>query len=164
MNVIVAVDKNWAIGRDGDQLAYISDDLKHLKALTVGHTVILGRKTLATFPDGKPLKGRRNLILTNNRNFSIDGAEIFYDLDTLLSVAPKDSFVIGGASVYKSLLNQCDTAYVTKIDYVFHRADCWFPNLDYSRDWKPAYSGPIMSDGRYEYRFVEYEKNRGKVC
>ena len=75
MNLIVAVDRNWAIGKDGDQLVYLSEDLKHFKALTIGHAVILGRKTLATFPGGRPLKGRRNMILARNPGFSPEGTE-----------------------------------------------------------------------------------------
>ena len=102
MNVIVAVDQNWAIGKDGDQLVYLSEDLKRFKALTTGHPVILGRKTLATFPGGRPLKGRRNLILSRNTDFAPEGAEVFSDVETLRAAAPEDAFVIGGASVYGS--------------------------------------------------------------
>lgn len=116
MNVIVAVDQNWAIGKDGDQLIYLSEDLKRFKSLTTGHPVILGRKTLATFPGGRPLKGRRNLILSRNTDFAPEGAEVFSDVETLRAAAPEDAFVIGGASVYRQLLPWCDTAYVTKID------------------------------------------------
>ena len=116
MNVIVAVDRNWAIGKGGDQLVYIPADLKHFKALTTGHPVILGRKTMATFPGGRPLKGRPNLILSRNPDFAPEGAEVYPDLEALLDRAPEDSFVIGGASVYSALLDRCDTAYVTKID------------------------------------------------
>ena len=115
MNVIVAVDQNWAIGKDGDQLVYLSEDLKRFKSLTTGHPVILGRKTLATFPGGRPLKGRRNLILSRNTDFAPEGAEVFSDVETLRAAAPEDAFVIGGASVYRQLLPWCDTAYVTKI-------------------------------------------------
>ena len=104
MNVIVAVDRNWAIGKDGDQLIYISEDLKHFKALTAGHTVILGRKTLATFPGGRPLKGRRNLILSRDPGFAPKEAEVFRDLDSLLAAAPEDAFVVGGASDRKSVV------------------------------------------------------------
>ena len=95
MNVIVAVDQNWAIGKDGDQLVYLSEDLKRFKSLTTGHPVILGRKTLATFPGGRPLKGRRNLILSRSAGFAPEGAEVFSDLETLRAAAPEDSFVIG---------------------------------------------------------------------
>ena len=83
MNVIVAVDQNWAIGKDGDQLVYLSEDLKRFKSLTTGHPVILGRKTLATFPGGRPLKGRRNLILSRSAGFAPEGAEVFSDVEAL---------------------------------------------------------------------------------
>ena len=106
MNLIAAVDEHWALGKDGDQLVYLSQDLKRFKALTTGHPVILGRKTMATFPGGRPLKGRRNLILSRNPDFAPEGAEVFPDLDSLLAQAPEDSCVIGGASVYKALLDK----------------------------------------------------------
>ena len=99
MNLIAAVDEHWALGKDGDQLVYLSQDLKRFKALTTGHPVILGRKTMATFPGGRPLKGRRNLILSRNPDFAPEGAEVFTDLDSLLAQAPEDACVIGGASV-----------------------------------------------------------------
>lgn len=96
MNLIAAVDLNWAIGRDGDQLCYIPADLKRFQALTTGHPVILGRKTLATFPGGRPLKNRRNLILSRDPSFAPEGAEVFRSLEALRAAAPADSFVIGG--------------------------------------------------------------------
>ena len=110
MNLIAAVDLNWAIGRDGDQLCYIPADLKRFQALTTGHPVILGRKTLATFPGGRPLKNRRNLILSRDSAFAPEGAEVFRSLEALRAAAPADSVVIGGESVYAALLDWCDTA------------------------------------------------------
>ena len=107
MNVIVAVDENWAIGKGGDQLVYIPEDLKHFKELTMGHPVILGRRTLATFPGGRPLKGRRNLILSRDPDFRPEGGEVYPDVDALLFAAPEDAFVVGGASVYRALLDRC---------------------------------------------------------
>ena len=155
MNLIVAVDKNWAIGRDGDQLIYIPEDLKHFKALTTGHPVILGRKTLATFPGGRPLKGRRNLILSRDPAFAPEGAEVFPDLDQLLSVAPADSFVIGGASVYRTLLDCCDTAYITRIDASFP-ADKYFPDLDADPRWQiKEISEPMEHEG-ISFRYYTY--------
>lgn len=157
MELIVAVDRNWAIGKDGDQLAYISEDLKRFKALTMGHPVILGRKTLATFPGGRPLKGRRNLVLSRDPAFRAEGAEVYADMDALLACAPEDSIVIGGASVYRALLDACDTAHVTKIDREFP-ADTWFPNLDQREDWEQAKEeGPYMSDG-LSYSYVTYRR------
>jgi dihydrofolate reductase len=88
VQLIAAVDRNWAIGRDGDQLAYLKADLKRFKALTTAHTVILGRRTLATFPGGRPLPGRRNLVLSGKPDFRPQGAEVFSSLETLLAVAP----------------------------------------------------------------------------
>ena len=157
MNVIVAVDQNWAIGKDGDQLVYLSEDLKRFKSLTTGHPVILGRKTLATFPGGRPLKGRRNLILSRNTDFAPEGAEVFSDVETLRAAAPEDAFVIGGASVYRQLLPWCDTAYVTKIDRAFP-ADCHFPDLDQDPAWERTEEcAPLEQDGII-YRYVTYRR------
>ena len=83
MDLIVAVDQNWAIGKDGEQLLYLSQDLKRFKALTLGHAVILGRRTLSTFPGGRPLKGRRNLILSTTPDFAPEGGEVYPSLDAL---------------------------------------------------------------------------------
>ena len=159
MNVIVAVDQNWAIGKDGDQLVYLSEDLKRFKALTTGHPVILGRKTLATFPGERPLKGRRNLILSRSAGFAPEGAEVFSDVEALRAAAPEDSFVIGGASVYRQLLPWCDTAYVTKIDRTFP-ADCYFPDLEQDPAWeRTEESAPLEQDG-IVYRYVTYRRKK----
>lgn len=149
MNIIVAVDVNWGIGKDGDQLVYLSQDLKRFKALTTGHPVILGRKTLATFPGGRPLKGRRNLILSRDPDFAPEGAEVFRDLEALRAAASEDAFVIGGASVYKQLLPWCDTAYVTRIHAAFP-ADVVFPDLDRDPNWEPGRRGATSGAGRSE--------------
>ena len=158
MKVIAAVDENWAIGRNGDQLIYISEDLKHFTALTTGHPVILGRKTLATFPGGRPLKGRRNLILSRNPGFAPPEAEVFSSLEELLAAAPQDAFVIGGASVYQALLDRCDTACITRIEAAFPGADCWFPNLDERPEWKIAEEGPVLEEKGVRFRYVTYER------
>ena len=157
MNVIVAVDRNWAIGKDGDQLVYLSEDLKRFKALTMGHPVILGRKTLATFPGGRPLKGRRNLILSRDPAFAPEGGEVYRDLEELLSRAPEDAFVIGGASVYRALLPRCDTAYVTRIRKEYP-ADCWFPNLDEDPAWELAEESEPLEQGGVAYTYAVYRR------
>ena len=159
MNVIVAVDQNWAIGKDGDQLVYLKEDLKRFKALTLGHPVILGRKTLATFPGGRPLKGRRNLILSRTMGEAPEGAEVFSTAEELLAAAPGDSFVIGGASVYEQLLPWCDTAYVTKIGRAFP-ADRFFPDLDASPEWEAVEeSAPLEQEGLF-FCYVTYRRRR----
>jgi len=157
MDMIVAVDENWAIGRDGGQLIYISADLKRFKALTMGHPVILGRRTLSTFPGGKPLKGRRNLILSRDPNFAPEGAEVYPDLDSLLAQAPEDAFVIGGASVYRALLDRCGRVYVTKIHAAWP-ADCWFPDLDRDPAWTVAEESGTSEENGVAFHYVTYRR------
>ncbi len=155
MNLIVAVDQNWAIGKDGDQLIYIPEDLKRFKALTTGHPVILGRKTLATFPGGRPLKGRDNLILSATPGYQVEGAKVYPSLDALLEEAPEDAFVIGGESVYRALLPHCSTAYITKIHADFP-ADRYFPDLDQDPDWVISEeSAPLEHEGT-SFHYVTY--------
>ena len=157
MNVIVAVDANWAIRKSGDQLVYIPEDLKHFKELTMGHPVILGRRTMATFPGGRPLKGRRNLVLSRDPDFRPEGAEVYPDLAPLLAAAPEDVFVVGGASVYRALLDRCDTAYVTKIGRAYE-ADCWFPNLDEDPAWTLAEESEPMEHEGLTFRYTVYHR------
>lgn len=159
MDLIAAVDQNWAIGKDGDQLCYIPADLKRFQALTTGHAVILGRKTLATFPGGRPLKNRRSLILSRSADFAPEGAEVFPDVDSLLAAAPLDAFVIGGASVYKALLPYCDRAYITKIDRAWS-ADSFFPDLDADPAWQVTEEGEALEHEGLTFRYVTYERVR----
>ena len=159
MDLIVVVDRNWGIGRDGEQLVYISADLKRFKAMTMGKTVILGRKTLATFPGGKPLKGRRNLILSRNRSFCCEGAEVFHDLDSLLEQAPEDAFVIGGAQVYQALLPRCRRAYVTRLQAAFE-ADRYFPDLDEHSGWRVLEESEEQEENGIKFRYVTYEREK----
>ncbi len=163
MNLIVAVDKNWAIGKNGDQFVYLSKDLQNFKNTTMGHAVILGRKTLATFPGGRPLKGRRNLVLSRDPEFRPEGAEVFADIESLLSAAPEDAFVIGGGSVYKALLPYCDRAYVTKLDGEWE-ADTWFPDLDSDPEWKLSEVSEPMEEKETSFVFAVYERIGGHVC
>lgn len=157
MNLIVAVDQNWAIGKDGDQLVYLKEDLKRFRTLTSGHTVILGRKTLATFPGGRPLKNRRNLILSRNPQFQAEGAEVLPSVEELVQQADGDAFVIGGASVYEQLLPYCDTAYITKIHAAFP-ADTYFPDLDKSEEWEVVEESESLEQDGIAYHYVTYRR------
>lgn len=157
MKLIVVVDENWAIGKDGEQLIYLSQDLKHFKSLTMGHPLVLGRKTMATFPGGKPLKGRRNLILSRNTDFAPEGAEVYHDMESLLANAPEDACVIGGASVYNALADRCDTAYVTKLKASWP-ADCWFPNLDEKPEWELVEESEELEENGISFRFTTYRR------
>lgn len=157
MKLIAAVDRNWAIGRGGDQLVYLKEDLKRFRALTLGKCVIMGRKTLAALPGGRPLPGRKNIVLSRAPGFAAEGAAVCRSVDEVLALAPPDAFVIGGASVYEALLPWCDTAYITKIDGAFP-ADCWLPNLDRLPEWTEAdRSEPLEQDGM-TYQYITYIK------
>ena len=156
MDLIVAVDQNWAIGKDGEQLLYLSQDLKRFKALTLGHAVILGRRTLSTFPGGRPLKGRRNLILSTTPDFAPEGGEVYPSLDALLAAAPADAFVIGGAQVYHLLLPACRRLYVTQID-ADGGADVFFPEPA-PELWRITEQSPWQEEQGLRYRYVTYER------
>lgn len=157
MDLIAVVDENWAIGKDGEQLIYLSQDLKHFKHLTMGHPLVLGRKTMATFPGGKPLKGRRNLILSRDPDFAPEGAEVYHDIDSLLANAPEDACVIGGASVYSALVDRCDTAYITKLKAAWP-ADCWFPDLDERPEWELVEESEELVEKGISFRFTTYRR------
>lgn len=159
MDLIVAVDQNWAIGKDGEQLLYLSQDLKRFKALTLGHAVILGRRTLSTFPGGRPLKGRRNLILSTTPGFAPEGGEVYPSLDALLAAAPADAFVIGGESVYRALLDRCGTAYVTKI-LAQYPADRYFPDLDADPWWESVEESGLLEENGVRFRYVTYRRRQ----
>ena len=160
MNAIAAVDRNWAIGREGGLLFHLPTDMKHFRDLTVGGTVILGRKTLETFPGGKPLKDRRNIVITRNSDFTRDGCDIVgcYDQALELTVDPEDDdvWVIGGGSVYTALLPQCRRAYVTRVDAAVEDADTFFPDLDALPNWKIERTGETVTENGLTYRFVDY--------
>ena len=157
MTAIVCVSQNWGIGRDGTLLFRISADLKRFKALTVGKTVILGRKTLDTFPGGKPLKDRRNIVLSR-RELDIPGAEIAHSFEEAAALGGDDAIVIGGASVYMALLSRCDRVYVTKVDAA-PDADSFFPDLDDNPDWRVASESEVFEENGLKFRFVDYIRN-----
>ena len=139
MNIIVAVDKNWAIGKDNKLLVSIPADMKMFRQETTGKVVVMGRKTLESFPGGLPLKNRTNIVLTGNKDFKVKDAIVVHTMEELLEEIkkyPSDQvYCIGGDSVYKQLLPYCDTAHITKIDFVYE-ADLYFPNLDEIPEWE----------------------------
>lgn len=157
MNLIVMVDENWAIGNKGDQLIYIPADLKHFQSLTTGHSIIVGRKTLATFPKGNPLKNRRNLILSTKEGYTVEGAEVFSSIEDVLKVADEETFVVGGESIYRQLSPYCKKAYVTKV-YKTYEADTFFPNLDEDENWTCSEEGETQDHEGISYRYCVYEK------
>lgn len=168
MNLIVAVDSNWGIGCRGALLARVRADMKNFSALTVGKTVVLGSKTLATFPSGKPLKNRTNIILSRREDFRPEGAVVVRSEAELLCEAERysssDIYVIGGASIYTLLLPHCDRAYITKFEKAFP-ADAYFPNLDLLFEWECVKAGDTQiscgetdSEDGMKFRFCEYRR------
>ena len=163
MNLIVAVDENWAIGKDNKLLVSIPSDMKFFRETTTGKVVVMGRKTLESFPNGLPLKNRTNIVLTRNRAYQVTDAIVVHSVPELLvkldKYSSEDVYVIGGDSVYQELLPYCDVAHVTKINHVY-AADSWFPNLDETGEWEITGESEEQTYFDLEYMFVRYEKKR----
>ena len=163
MNLIAAVDKNWAIGLNNKLLVQIPDDMKFFRQTTTGKVVVMGRKTLESFPNGLPLKNRTNIVLTKDRNYRVKDAQMVYSLEELLEELKKypseDIFVIGGESIYRQLLDHCDVAHITKIEYAYE-ADAWFPNLDELPEWEITADSEEQTYFDVEYYFYKYEKKK----
>ena len=170
MQLIVAVDSNWAIGNGTKLLVRIPEDQKFFRETTMGHVVVLGRKTLAEFPNGLPLKGRKNIILSRDENYTVKDAVVVHSKEELFEELKQydsdEIFVIGGETVYEMLYEYCDTAHVTKIDYSY-QADKYFPNLDEMPEWSVVseseentanYRGAGDTRGEISFTFVEYAK------
>ena len=161
MNIIVAVDKNWAIGKDNKLLVSIPADMKMFRQETTGKVVVMGRKTLESFPNGLPLKNRTNIVLTGNKDYNVKDAIIVHTVEELLEEIKKyqseEVYCIGGDSVYKQLLPYCDTAHVTKIDFAYE-ADSYFPNLDEMPGWKVTAESDEQTYFDLEYSFMKYER------
>ena len=164
MNLIVAVDKNWGIGYQNKLLNSIPEDMKYFRETTTGKVVVMGRKTLESFPNGLPLKNRTNIVITGDHTYKAKDAIIVHSIEEALEELKKydtnDIYVIGGESIYRQLLPYCDTAHVTKIDHAYE-ADAWFPNLDEDPDWEIT----ADSDEQYyfdlTYHFLKYERKKG---
>lgn len=161
MNMIVAVDNNWAIGNKNELLVSIPADMKFFRQETTGNVVVMGRKTLDSFPGGMPLKNRINIVLTGNRNYSVKDAIVVHDLDELLEELkkyPSESvYVIGGGSIYRQLLPYCDVCHVTKIDHTYE-ADTYFPNLDEDEEWEITADSEEQTYFDIAYQFLKYER------
>lgn len=161
MNLIVAVDENWAIGNKNRLLVSIPKDHKMFREETTGKVVVLGRKTLETFPQGQPLKNRTNIILSKDPEYEVKGAVVLHSTEELLryleNYDSKDVYIIGGESIYRQMLPYCDTAHVTKIAHAYE-ADTFFPNLDESPEWRITSSSEEETYFDLEYQFVKYER------
>lgn len=161
MNLIVAVDKNWGIGKDGQLLASIPGDMKFFKDTTMGKVVVMGRKTLETLPKKQGLKGRINYVITRNKNFKAENAMTINsdeELEKELSKYDDDAiFIIGGASIYEKFVDKCNICYITKMDKDLN-ADRFMINLDKKENFKQVSVSELHKENGIGYRFVKYEK------
>ena len=161
MNAIVNVDKNWGIGNKGELLISIPADMKMFREETTGNAIVLGRKTMETFPGGKPLPNRDNIVLSRKSDLKIPGATVVHDISELMEVLKRyDSnrvYVVGGETIYEQLLPYCDTVHVTKVDRAYE-ADAHFPNLDQMPEWEIAAAGEEQSYFDTTYRFIKYTR------
>lgn len=161
MNLIVAVDKNWGIGSKNKLLVAIPSDMKFFRETTSGKVVVLGRKTLETFPNGLPLKNRTNIILTNNKEFTAKGAIVCHSVEEVLeelkNYNDEDIYIIGGGTVYRQFLPYCNVAHITKIDHAYE-ADTYFPNLDEMEEWEITGESDEQTYFDLEFQFLKYER------
>lgn len=159
MKLIAAVDNDWNIGNKGGLLFSLPDDMKFFRTTTSGKVVVMGRKTLESFPGSRPLKNRVNIVLSRSKH-TVDGAEFVASVDELLEKLKEydtdDIYVIGGAQIYSLLLPYCDTALITHVDAVADEADSKFPELKADK-WKIAEQSDIHENNGFKFRFTTYK-------
>ena len=161
MNLIAAVDQNWAIGNKNELLVKIPADQKFFRETTTGKVVVMGRKTLESFPNGLPLKNRTNIVLTRDKDYTVKDAIVLHSLDELHEELKKypseDIYIIGGETIYRQLLDECDVAHITKVEFAYE-ADAYFPNLDERSEWKITADSEEQTYFDLEYYFYKYER------
>lgn len=160
ISIIAAIDQNRALGYKNQLLFYLPADLKHFKALTTGHTIVMGRKTFESLPKGA-LPNRRNIVISTRRDLSYPGAEIYHSLEEALANCEADEYIyiIGGASVYKQALPLADELCMTLVDAAAPKADAYFPPID-PEVWEEKSREPHQADEKHpcNYAFVNYER------
>ena len=161
MQIIVAAAENWAIGKNGDLLWHLPQDMKFFREKTTGNVVVMGRKTLDSFPGGRPLKNRTNLVLTANLEFEREGAFMVHSVDEALAwlenYDPEQIFIAGGGHIYREFLPYCDTAYVTRVHKDFE-ADTFFPDLDSDPQWELFSRGEELTHEELFFSFDTYKR------
>ncbi len=159
ISAILAIGKDGEIGLNGTLPWQSKGDMQHFKNLTSGHCVLMGMNTYKSI--GRPLPNRTNIVLSNDPSFVVEGAIMARSLDEAREIASRyntdDVFVIGGASVYRQMLDDCDTAYITKVHKAFE-ADVFFPNLDEKENWVLDSVGESGEDNGIKYTFTTYKK------
>ena len=161
MKAILSADRKWGLGYQGRLLVSIPSDLRFFRETTMGHVVVMGRKTLESFPGGQPLKNRVNVVLTTDKNYKVKDTVIVHTIEEMVDELKKydseDIFAIGGESIYRQLLPYCTKAYITKIDHAYD-ADTYFPNLDEDPEWEMTKISDEQTYFDLEYVFTIYER------
>lgn len=154
MNIIVAIADNYAIGKSGDLLCYLPDDLKHFKALTTGATVVMGKKTFFSLPR-RPLPNRRNIVLTRDVSFTHEGVDVAHSIEELTStLTPEEKvFIIGGGEVYQQFMPLAKELHITHIHHTWEDADTFFPEIDTSI-WQRLNEEFHEADEKHAYAFT----------
>jgi dihydrofolate reductase len=159
ISIIAAIARNWAIGKNNDLLWHIPADLKRFKKITTGHTVVMGKKTYESLPK-RPLKDRRNVVLTDDPMDHFEGCKMVYSIEEILSILPSDAehFIIGGASVYRQFLPLADKLYLTLVHKDFD-CDVYFPEIDFT-DWETVCREdyPFDEELGFSYSYVTYSR------
>ena len=160
MDLIVAADRNWAIGKGGDLIYSIPEDMKYFRRMTTGKTVVMGRKTLESFPGGKPLPKRVNVVLSSNRDYAPEDTVSVHDYEELFAEIAKypedDVMLIGGGRLYTDLAKYCHRAYITLIDAETEGVDTFIPDFDNLDGWKLEEVSEPLETGGYTIRFAVY--------
>lgn len=164
MKLIVAVTKNWGIGKNGTMLVHLPADLKYYREKTTGNVTIMGLKTYNALPV-RPLPNRTTIVLTRDKNFIDDRIIIVHSLEELFEKIKhfpnKEIYVCGGATIYNQLIDYCDKALITKINTI-KDADTFFPNIDKMQNWELIGATEPQINNNLEYTFVEYKNNKIK--
>lgn len=161
LSIIVAITKNFAIGNNNNLLFYLPEDLKHFKKITTGHAIIMGRKTLESFPNQKPLPNRRNIVITNNKSFQCEGCEVAHSIEEALELVKheKEAFIIGGGTIYKQFLPKTNQLYLTLIDKIVD-ADTFFPPIDFE-EWEEQSSEQHFDEkNKFNYYFINFKRKK----
>lgn len=160
MNLIVSADNNWGIGCNNDLLYKIPADMVFFKNMTINKVVVMGRNTLSSLPNSKPLKNRTNIVVTSQKDLKADGCVVLNSVEDVLKYIKKfkedEVFIIGGECVFKEFLPYCKYAYITRIDSE-KKADKFFPNLDKLKNWKMVEKSEPQNFEGLEYSYCKYE-------
>ena len=163
MKLIVAVARDWGIGREGDLLFSLPDDMAFFRKTTKNKIVVMGRPTLLSFPGGEPLKNRINIVLTRDKDYKKEGCIICNSFDDLFEELKKydneDVFLIGGGEIYNQLYPYCNEAYITKVDEV-SEADTYLHNFDEDEDWFLSFASEVHENNGLKFTFNTYKNKK----